>query len=522
MIVHVITNNLNRLYTKKILFIALVFSIYSALLKRKVSTLDISYWEYIIYAMTDHYYILYFMIICYIFLLFRLFNEDEEIIWIRSGTFIKYFISQMISILVISTMFVFLHLLIVLIIGYGLRADNLFTNLNIDLNTFVVGGFSEYFSTPLIAISITILHMIFGFTFLGTLFLFLRQFLNTKFVILSIIFLYFLMLLSIRSDVDSLLPFIFINNYIILHHAFAVLDHQYYTAILIELVLIGCMCITVKKYWHKKLTLNTIIHYKNCVMDKWNFSMLFSKKNMILIVTLSVLIVLSIIFKYDNITFYDMLILQFYGHGTGYFDLMDFISLVIYNGIPIYLLSHFLEKERTDRSSLVTIRLKYMKSWLASIMRSTIVFILMYVLLTIVITIIISWLLGLPFNDYDYTYKLFEEFGVKKVNSSYLFAIIISSKVFELFFSFLVIFMLFCFTNNATLGFVLLQILNSLSLLDVSIVKYNPIGLSSLGRMSEFTGIQGISYSSSISILLILTGMFYLILRSGLYKNIFK
>jgi hypothetical protein len=518
MISLIIKNNVEKFFTKKIWFIALIFSIYSVYLKGQVSSLNITYWEFLIYVMTDHYYFLYFLVVIYIFLLFNSLMQNEELIWIRSGTFIKYFTSQVFSVLVISMLFVFLHLLIAAVIGVGLRVENTYTYLAFDVDQFVVGKFKEYYSTPLLATSMVLIYMISGLTFLGTIFLFLKQFLSTRYVILGLVFLYFLMVLSIRSEFDSLIPFVFLNNYIVLHHAFFVLDHYYFVFFLIEMGLIGLMCIIVKKYWYKKFTIN--VNNRTRKLDLWNISMLFTKGNMTIIIVLSFLSILSILFTYDGITYHDLLIFQFYGHGTGYFDLMDFIRLIVYNGIPLYLLSHFLEKESIDRSSLMTIRLEHKITWLLSIMRSAVVFILIYVFITLSITVIISWILGLPFSEFNYMNDLFKESGVTKVDSSYLFIIIVTSKLLELFFSFLLIFLLFCFTKTATVGFVLLQILYSFSLIDANFVKYIPTGMSSLGRMSEFVGVNGIPYIFSIIILFLATCMLYL-LCSKAYKRIF-
>lgn len=245
----IIKSNVEKIFTKKILFIVLIFSLYAGYLKGLVYGLNITYWEFVIYVISDHYYFLYFLVVTYIFLLFHTFKQANELIQIRSRRYINYFMAQIVSLLVISTLYVLIHVLVVAIVGLGLSLENSFTDLVIDVNSFVVVEYKKYFSSPLIGSIIVSLYLIFGLTFLGATLLFLKQLFSTKTVIFSILSLYFFMLLSIRTDIDAAIPFIFLNNYIVLHHAFDVLENFYFLFILTEIVLIGIMCLLVQRYW---------------------------------------------------------------------------------------------------------------------------------------------------------------------------------------------------------------------------------------------------------------------------------
>ncbi|KKI91380.1 hypothetical protein WQ54_15265 [Bacillus sp. SA1-12] len=519
MIKSLIKSYVNKFLSNKIWIILLIYTIYTLYLKNLATTYNLTYWEFIVNAITDHYYLLYFMIISFIFLLFNLYTNDEESVWIRSKKFHRYFFSKVVSIFLNSTLFVIFHVLIALIMGIGLRFENLFTVLENE-SLFVLSNFQEFYSNPLLASCFIIIYLILGLTFLGILFVFLNHFLDPKYVIFSIIIIYLMMLISIRTDIDLKFPYLFLNNYIILHHAFAVLGNKFYYLILLECVSIVGILLTVKKFWFKKITFE--FNYSDA-MSKWNLSILMNKFNLIVILGLLAFLVFSTIFTQKNITFFDLLTILFYGHGTGYFNFLDFLRLVVYNGIPIYLLSYFLEKESINRSFMIIIRLKKKKHWFSSIMRSTVFFLFSYILVTLIIAFIASSLFNLSFNGYNYMIPFFDEKGVQNLNTSYLLLIIISSKFLELFITFLIIFSLFCYTKTAVTGFIVIVLSYLLCLVDTSWIKYFPIGLSSLARLEEFVGErQGISYFHSIGILGVSNLLLFSVLQSGLYQKCFN
>ncbi len=253
----------------------------------------------------------------------------------------------------------------------------------------------------------------------------------------------------------------------------------------------------------------------------WNIYMLFSKLNILIIVILSNLLVASILITQDSITYNDLNILLFYGHGVGYFNLMDFLILLVYNGIPLYILSFFLEQDNIDRGFHLTIRIKQKRIWYLSIFGSAVIFIFTYVVVSLIICFIVSCLFGLPLSGYDYGNDLFNYTGVEKINLINLLLIIMTSKILELLLCFLIIFIFFCYTKTAAVGYILLQIIYIICLFDLDFIGYIPIGMSSLGRMSEFVGLSGLSYISSISILSFWVCLLVLIsIRS--YKRIFN
>lgn len=520
----IVKKNVDEFFSKKIWIMIFVFSIFALNFIQKARFENFTYWEFIIDVITDHYYILYFMVIFYLFSIFKMIDDDKEIIVIRTGRYINYFVSQVISLFLISIIFVLIHILIVGIVGYGLNMDNRFT-MNIRYYNYaqVLGNYSTYFKTPISAIITHIVYMILGLTFMSVVLLTASHYFNKRFVIIGIMSMYVLMIVSMMPDMDKFPPFLFMNNYVILHHALASLEEKFYVMILIEMFFTCCILCIVKKFWHKNFTFGKNLIFKIGVF-KWYFKILFSRKNIFIIVTLIIISIINILLRHGTLTIHDLIMLQFYGHGLGYFNLIDFLSLTIYNGIPIYMLAYFLEKESNDRSSFVTIRLKSKEQWFKSVMICGLIFIFIYILTSLCISLIIGSFSGIISNGggYKYANDLFLENGLKIINPFYMYLIIITSKSLELFFYFLVVVICYIYTKSSTIGFLLVQASYISYFLSGHIVKYTPIGIGSLARMSEFVGDKGISYLFIMVILITVNVVLYLYLKSGIYKRIFN
>jgi hypothetical protein len=510
-------SQVNKFLSRKLMFVLLIYVLYTYYLKNIAISHHLTYWEFLINALTDHYYILYCMTISFIFLLFGINNSDEECVWIRSRTFFNYFLSKVVAVVVNSILFVLLHVFIAVLMGFGLNIKNRYTFLESN-NLFIFDKLERVFSTPIEAIFPVVGYMICGLTLLGTILIFMRNFLKPGYVIGVIVVVYLMMLVGLRSDLDSELPYLFLNNYIILHHALAAAEERFYIFISLGLLYMLFILWFTKKYWS-----STFAFRLSDPLSKWNLSVLFKRSNLIAIILLLGFIVLSIAFTYPDITFKDLLTLVYFGHGTGYFKMLDFLRLIIYNGIPIYLLSVFLENESQDKSFMIVIRLKKMKYWLFSILKSVSLFIISYICVSLSLIIMVSIFMGLPFKGYEYMKLFFDENGIGNIDTGFLLLIIISTKFLELLFTFLIIFILFSLTRTSITGFIVIVLAYLIGLLEITYIKYSPIGLSSLVRITEAFGEdQSLAYSYSLGILLLSNVFLFAVLKSGLYKKSFS
>lgn len=522
---NIIKKNIDQLLSSKYVVVITVYSLYLMYLRNGFSDITLNYWEFVLLAMTDHYYILYFFILSFLFFIFSTIRNEDALVWIRAKNYIRYFIAQCFSFFVASLIFIIVHLIIALSTGMGLQGVNDFITIFPDGNTsgLLLEALSQHFQTPIHAVIIVGLFMIMGMTFFAILISAFNVFYSPRIVILLVAVLYFLMLLGMRSDMDTKFPYIFLNNYLLLHHSISVFGDNYYITIITEFVLILLILILVKKYWYKSLSFfSQLFILKKSFISLWLLSKLISKKNMYIIVALLLLMFGSILIRYKNLTYPDLLFLQFYGHGTGYFNVQDFLRLIIFNGTPIYLFSLFLEKENTDRSSLVTIRMGNKNVWFNSMMKTALMFCCFYVLATFVISTLMGFLFKLDFSNYSYAVQFFAIINVQPIPISTLIIFILSLKLTEILFSLLLVIVTFCITRSSVIGFIILLGSYSLCILNSTIIKYIPTGLSSLSRLEEISGGNGVPYYLSISILIAVALCLLIVLRAGLFKKIFN
>ncbi|WP_227395972.1 hypothetical protein [Jeotgalibacillus aurantiacus] len=507
-----IKRNLDEFFYSKIwmlVIVCIVYTFYSVQIKSVAISFNIDYWEYFLLSMSDQYYTIYFMMLSFLLMIFYVFKKSEEIVWIRAGTYFRFFVSNILSVASISAAFVAVHVLITLVMGLGLSVNNTYTVLPDD-SRFTFSLFASYFDTPFLAAMGTVIYLIFGLTFLGVLFLFLKQYFKDIQVILILIVVFISVLLSLRSDLDQTFPYLFFNNFLILHHATSLLDHQYYRFFIVGSLssMIGMWII--KNYWNKTID-GRLSKFRLRFMDKWNLSMLLSRKNVTFIILLLVFTPIATLLKGNDITtFYGLLYSQFAGHGTGYFFYLNFLQMIIFNGIPLYILCYFIESEGIKRSYLLLIRMKYKKSWVESLVRSGSLFIALYVTFTIGIILITSLIFGLSFAVDD---------GVSILGSSLM---IVTLKIAELIFCFLCIFLLYCYTKSVIFSFLSVIFSYLLCVFTGAIIRYLPFGMSSLERIREFSGSGDLSFFTSFIILSLGCLILYQVIKKNALYRIYQ
>lgn len=517
MIKNIIKKNMIDFYGKWLLLVSAIFTLDLIPILRTSVYEHLTHWEFVLQAMTDHYYILFAMVIAYIYYVLKIMKNDEQEILIRSKKYINYSIAKIISIISVSGVLVAMHLIIAMIMGISLPIQNIFTGSS---TNEVLSVYPLFFKNPLSALIDCLVFMISGLSFLGIVMMIFNHFLKPVTVVILTVLLYFMMILNLNIGNNSIVPYLFLDNYIILHHAIAVWGYRFYMVLIFELSIVITMLFLIKFWWHKRPQFPKIKLTKNGIGSLYR-SMLFSKKNLFIIFISLCVISLSIIITYPKITFNDLLLLQFYGHGIGYFDMMAFLRMLLFNGIPIYLLCIFIAKDSIDRSVLLTIRLKSKKRWLHTVIRAAILLILTYVFLSMGIAFFIAALRDRDFSNYHFMVDIFTFYGTQEIAPWYLIFIILTSKSMELFFYFLIIFTLYSFRKNVTVSFIVLELSYFVYFFSSNITKYLPTGIGSLARMKEFTN-EGFYYWQTMAILTGANLLLYIYLRFFGNKKIFE
>lgn len=181
--------------------------------------------EYILYVLTDHYYLIY---VWFFFLLYWIvhvvqMNRRQE--WIRYGSCrMKYNVDNLTAVFQLSLM-ILGNLVLVTLIGLagvgvsgGFRAARLTEDISGNLT--VLAGYAQIFLGPVPALVCVLLYWDLGCIFLYMMLYYAYHLGGRRAMIVELLFYIFSTMVGFITEIDeSVLNLFFFNNYYILHHA---------------------------------------------------------------------------------------------------------------------------------------------------------------------------------------------------------------------------------------------------------------------------------------------------------------
>lgn len=361
--------NIAKYYTKKIfaefyglniklyLLIA-VFSFCTSYNLGKISTCSI--FEYVLLGMSDQYYFVFFFLIIYMLALSDFLKDSNAMFIVRSDKYSRYFAGKMIAMILFTVSIVVIHVIIIICSGFWKHNWN-----NVFVDSLGVSGYFEelhmlyqnYFDSPFTALLAVCFYMSLGLCIMVGLFVLISHFFSDKLALLSEFIAFFLIVLALQRNIDFSMPKLFLINYLFIHRILNYV-HPVYFWMRGFLVLISYFFLA---RWKKKPVLRTI--KKICSLIKIFGEVLSYKNIFIFLVVLFVLTVLSILdLNAGSNTYFKSCNQLFWGYGTGYFHVMDFLKIIIMNGFPLYILCMFLENKCSMRS-IVMIRYQKRTEW---------------------------------------------------------------------------------------------------------------------------------------------------------------
>lgn len=460
---------------------------------------SLSYEQHVLSALTDHYYLIYFMIPMFLFICFSVMEDDIELVILRFGGYFRYFIKKWMSMAGIVLNFILVQFAAIGLSGVGLTSGNNF-NLspnNVQTELFLVLG--DLFVTPIACISVTIAYMFVGLCLTVMVYMWLAHFIPNSWAIKVMVVGYLLTAVSIKIPVVQNLPITGIHHLVILHHNFITRGRLWLT-LATELVGISIILWTVKYGWRGRFQFK-----KKQGLANYYVRVLMTKKSLII---LSSLIGMITIWKYiscDRVYSAEEWIYElFSGHSTGRMQSMKMLELLIMNGMPLYLLGIFLEQVMGEHSLFVTIRIEKKYKILQAILLSSMLFIGVYALVLIIVATGSSMILG---------------FQIKMGTVKYLLGVI-SIRVLDIMVQYLVMLSLYCLTRKVTLSFLLVLASHIIGILPVRLAVYFPVGISSLSRMKYLQMVNTNALFIVCMVLVIAGSMQYVWLRFYGYKKL--
>lgn len=450
-------------------------------------------------VISDHYYLLYFMLPLFLLLCFFVIEDDSEAVIMRYKTYFRYFVHKWLSLAVISLIFITVQLLAIVISAIGLPMASGWMIANGETTQELFTILSSYFASPALSFTAITLYMFLGLCITAMILMWIGHFLSKSWAIKTMLFLYVLSVTSIKITFLQRLPITVFNHIIILHHNLSS-PHRLVITIVTSALLICVILWMVKKHWNRPL-----LFTKRQVrgITPYYCKELINRKNVII---LGAIVVLMVMWKYlqsaGDINSDEWVIRLFAGHGTGSFHVLSFTEMLLLNCAPLYLLAVFIEKVTTEHSTFVTVRLKQRRDILVGILTSALLFVLVYGVILVVLSIIGLSVMGLSIGTDTLT----------------LLGLSVGMRLLDIWVQALFIIGIYCLTGQITVGFIGLVGIN---LLCIAPIKYLPFGLSSLSRISiPQIGAEGIASLEAILILLATGALFVSWLFATGYKRL--
>lgn len=461
----------------------------------------LTYEQHILSAMTDHYYLIYFMIPLYLLVCFSVIEDDGEIVVMRYCSYFRYFLSKWASIAILSALFMGIQLLAVLLSGIGLPPGNRWILSEDATQTELFSVLLHYFSSPVSCFVVTTLYMLLGLCISGIFCMWIAHFLPKSWASKALMIFYIFTAASIKMPFLQELPITGFNHWIILHHNLTG-GHRFLITAITTLCVVILILWTVKKYWHWQLT----IHPKKIKgLAQYYFREAITIKNLLIMIVISSITALWKYIQNPNAIMADEWIVRlFAGHGTGIFHILSFLEMLIANSLPLYLLAIFIERVTSSHSIFVMARLKTRYELLNGILKTAFMFTAFYGLLFIVIPGI-----GISVLNLQTTAQTIP-----------LLLSCIGLKLLDIMMQFLLMMALYCLTKQITIGFLVLVVLNLLCILPGWMSKYLPFGLSSISRIYLPQTQNGISVFEAYGILIIMNCIIFIWLRIYGHKKL--
>lgn len=504
---YTITKKINGFFTKKIMVIVIIFLIISYNKLNYANAEGWNYWEYSMDVILNKYYIIYFLLPLFIIYNFQLMGNEETLSLIRFKSYFVYSIAHIISNIAISILLVGILFLVNIVVGFG--KDFSFEWSQISYTSDLMDYFSNTFTNPFNVLVVGILFLISGLSLIGNLIFYLDHFFDRNKTVLIVILIYVLSIIGMVGDMDRNLPFVFLNNYILLNEAANILKDKFFIILIINILIHIMMIFHIKIFWKKRRTTKN----ERLSVLKWYFKKLFVRKYFLIFISLIIIMNIAITISYNNLSFRARIIEVFSGHGYGYFQITDFLWMFVVNSVVVYILSIFLENETNNQSMHVILRLKSKQQWINSIIIIGSLFIAFYVFLIFIITGIMSSM-----------FKYFFEMNImdnieKNIGISFL-TILFLTKFLELLFCFISIWVISLYRNNITFSFFLIESMYFLCIVDHEFIKYIPFGISSINRWEIFAGNGGISSKYALFILIMANIIVIFLMKKVMSKKV--
>ena len=425
----------------------------------------IAYERHILSAVSDHYYLTYFVLPIVLLSCFSFIDDDGEPIILRFQSYHSYFLKKWIGVGLIAVILTAVQTGAILLSGIGLPLGNEWNLAAGTTEAELFSALEQLFVSPLQAFVCFTLFQLIGIWLIFGICMWIGHFTERKWTIRIVIVLYVLSAVWIKLPAIQNIPLTSFNHLLILHHNFGEPARPWITGFTLLLFMLTIM-FSVRFAWRGHLPQ---LRLKCHGIAAYYSYELMTKRNILILLAVVVGITLYKGLGYgaaesDAEWIYSL----FAGHGTRYFQVFPFLEMLITSGVPLYLLAAFVEHTVNGQSIFISVRAKSRRHLVKGILSVSTKFLIIYAFFWLM-----AGLIGASLFSTGLTIVSFRLM---------LYAVLM--KCLDILAQYLIVLDIYIATRQVTIGFLVLVAGNLLCILPGNWVAYSPFGLSSLTRIS--------------------------------------
>ena len=335
----------------------------------------IAYERHILSAVSDHYYLTYFVLPIVLLSCFSFIDDDGEPVILRFQSYHSYFLKKWIGVGLIAVILTAVQTGAILLSGIGLPLGNEWNLAAGATEAELFSTLEQLFASPLQAFVCFTLYQLIGSWLIFGICMWIGHFTGRKWTIRIVIVLYVLSAVWIKLPAIQNIPLTSFNHLLILHHNFGEPARPWSTGFTLLLFMLTIM-FSVRFAWRGHLPQ---LRLKCHGIAAYYSYELMTKRNILILLAVVVGITLYKGLGYgaaesDAEWIYSL----FAGHGTGYFQVFPFLEMLITSGVPLYLLAAFVEHTVNGQSIFISVRAKSRRHLVKGILSVSTKFLIIY------------------------------------------------------------------------------------------------------------------------------------------------
>ena len=335
----------------------------------------IAYERHILSAVSDHYYLTYFVLPIVLLSCFSFIDDDGEPVILRFQSYHSYFLKKWIGAGLIAVILTAVQTGAILLSGIGLPLGNEWNLAAGTTEAELFSALEQLFVSPLQAFVCFTLFQLIGSWLIFGICMWIGHFTERKWTIRIVIVLYVLSAVWIKLPAIQNIPLTSFNHLLILHHNFGEPARPWITGFTLLLFMLTIM-FSVRFAWRGHLPQ---LRLKCHGIAAYYSYELMTKRNILILLAVVVGITLYKGLGYgaaesDAEWIYSL----FAGHGTGYFQVFPFLEMLITSGVPLYLLAAFVEHTVNGQSIFISVRAKSRRHLVKGILSVSTKFLIIY------------------------------------------------------------------------------------------------------------------------------------------------